>query len=805
MKRGMLKQNFSKKKLICVFALIVCLLAAVFGLAACNDGGETEEKLESVTITNKTALTAEWTVGDADRTVEVAILPATYETSVTVASSNTSVVSVSGTTLTAVAEGTAIITASAEGLSDTVQITVKAAPITLESVTITNKAELTAEWVEEDADRTVEVALSPASYEAEITVASSDSSVISVSGTTITAVSAGTATITASAEGHSDSVEITVKSLIKYSVGGMVSTYAGASSSWAIPSETQLSFVETSNGKTYSAVTTDGGEYTAELPAGTYSVSANGYAAAELTVTEDSDEADLSLRYVLFGTSDYFTVSEDEKNITFAEGNWHGLELNATADNFVISFHAQGTSKRATDYYDSEHDSATGIGLKVWGADSSSFEFQLGYIDASWFGLRNTSTWAGQGIGWAGEAAWATNFMEIGLDVIIVKNGNVFSAYFFTNLTNQWKLASTLTFSAEISKYELYYWFGESFVLSNFSYTPDLSPLNIDVNIGATENGSVTVDGTYSLGQSVVLTVAPAEGYILSAITVNGVDYSSSVTAAGTLTLTSVMLLELNVEAAFDVAPEKTYVVSGSVSAVAGASSAWSVPAGTSLSFIGSDGEGTFIAEVANGAYSVELPAGTYSVSANGYATTEITVSEAATVNLTLRYVLFGTSQYFTVSDDEKTVTFSSEQYKGLAVNVNDGDFEFAFHLQGSSANATDYADGLGFKVIGASSDFAFQFGYIDGSWWALRNTSSWSGANVGDSTVTCLQSTGIDIKIVKSGNTYSAYYKTDASADWQLATSVTFEGATSYEFYYWNAQYFTASNISYTPVKDET
>mgnify|MGYP002521182114 CR=1 FL=1 len=85
-------------------------------------------------------------------------------------------------------------------------------------VSIDNKAELTAEWFEGDADRTVKVSFSPAEYNAEnteFTVKSSNSKVVSVNGTKLTAKGAGTATITVTSGEASDSVDITVKPVLK--------------------------------------------------------------------------------------------------------------------------------------------------------------------------------------------------------------------------------------------------------------------------------------------------------------------------------------------------------------------------------------------------------------------------------------------------------------------------------------------------------------------------------------------------------------------------------------------------------------
>ncbi len=199
--------------LVLVLAIVGCL---TFGIAACGGGGK--DGLKSVTITNKTELTAEWKVGDADRTVNVSLSPDTFtteNTTVTITSNKTAVVQVDGMKLKAVGAGEATITAKAEGKTDTVKITVKAKGNTpaLESVTITNKTALTEAWKVGDADRTVTVALAPDTFTTDnttVTITSSQPTVVKAEGMTLKAVGAGEAIITATAGEKTDTVTITV-------------------------------------------------------------------------------------------------------------------------------------------------------------------------------------------------------------------------------------------------------------------------------------------------------------------------------------------------------------------------------------------------------------------------------------------------------------------------------------------------------------------------------------------------------------------------------------------------------------------
>ena len=207
--------QFRKRWLIALL-LVLCLSLV---MVAC---GETEQSgPTALKIANKTALTAEWTVGDEDRTIEVSMEPDTFSadntdnTEITVTSGNTAAVSVSGMKLHAVAAGTAVITVSAGELKDEVTVTVSPA---LNGIAISNKTALTAEWKEGEADRTVEVAFDPDTFTAEdypVTVTSDNPAAVSVSGMKLQAVAAGTAVITVSAGGKTDTVTITVSPVLK--------------------------------------------------------------------------------------------------------------------------------------------------------------------------------------------------------------------------------------------------------------------------------------------------------------------------------------------------------------------------------------------------------------------------------------------------------------------------------------------------------------------------------------------------------------------------------------------------------------
>lgn len=202
------------KKLLTVLSVLLAL-ASLFVLSACKK--ESDNTLK-VSITNKDALTATWTEGDATRELKVeftqggtVVTGKTYS----VSSSDSGVVAVAddNKTLSAVGGGTATITVKSGDATDKVEITVIPA---FKGVGIGNKNDLKNVWVLGEADRTLNIVFNPDYYNGakpEFTVTSSNPNVIAVGAdkVTLTAKAIGTATITVTAGDYSDSVELSVR------------------------------------------------------------------------------------------------------------------------------------------------------------------------------------------------------------------------------------------------------------------------------------------------------------------------------------------------------------------------------------------------------------------------------------------------------------------------------------------------------------------------------------------------------------------------------------------------------------------
>lgn len=555
-----------------------------------------------------------------------------------------------------------------------------------------------------------------------------------------------------------------------YVVSGSASAVAGASDVWTIPAGTVLTFT---GDAVYTAEVGADGAYSVRLPEGEYTVAANGYGSQKITVSGETN-ADITLRYDLFGTNNNVTISEDESTLT-PSTQYNGVVVNTAADQFTLFFKVN-LKKGGS--------SADGIGFKIF--SDKDYCFQCGYIDGAWRIRITDKDWVG--------AVIPVNDAEVtenGFDVLIVYSEGTFTAYYCL-AGGAWTYACSL--NATPTKYEMYNW-SQDMWFSDVAFAPSLEMIGIDTAIQATENGSVTlVGGGYMLGDDVVLRVLPETGYLLKSILVNGTEMASSVAADGTLTIADCGWLDLTVSATFAEAPDETFTVSGTAQAVAGAGDPWTIPDGVVLSFTG---EVTQTATIADGKYSVSLAAGVYTVSAQGYGSQTAIVSANTTANILLRYDLFGTNDNVAISEDETTLT-PSTQWNGVVVNTTADQFTLRYKVNLKEGGSS--ADGIGFKFFTADNDYTFQCGYIaDEGAWRLRIVNQWSGAtlSVTDADVVA---NGIEVMIVYNEGTFTAYYRL-SGGEWTLACSMS-GTPTKYEMYNWSKDmYFT--DVAFEPNLD--
>ena len=112
-----------KNKKAIFLLVVICALSMLFALVGCNNNDNSQSNV-SVSIGNKDALAAVWTVGDEDRVVDFTVSDDKLKNLAVVSSSNSDAVTANGTTLKAVGAGKATVSVSVGNASDSVEITV---------------------------------------------------------------------------------------------------------------------------------------------------------------------------------------------------------------------------------------------------------------------------------------------------------------------------------------------------------------------------------------------------------------------------------------------------------------------------------------------------------------------------------------------------------------------------------------------------------------------------------------------------------------------------------------------------------
>ena len=230
-------------------------------------------------------------------------------------SSDTLVATVSsGGFVTAIGEGTAIITAAADGKSDTCTVTVENR---VTSVTLSSSSE--------NMDRgdtlTLTATVSPDdSTYPEVTWSSSDASVATVdSNGQVTAVNEGTATITATADRISDTCAITVENRVK-SV-----TISSRSENMDRGDTLTLTAAVSPSDATHKAVTWTSSDTSVATVDGTGKVTAISGGSATITATADGKMATCVVTVKAVNSGDDDDADDDERydtdNNTYGNGN----------------------------------------------------------------------------------------------------------------------------------------------------------------------------------------------------------------------------------------------------------------------------------------------------------------------------------------------------------------------------------------------------------------------------------------------------------------------------------------------------
>ncbi len=188
-----------KRKSLLLIALVLTLCLSVVGIVACKPGESVDPDKQSIEITNVAALTAKWNVGEADRTVEVALSDGLKGKTVTLTAEPEGIVTIDGMKLTAAKNGTASVKATVKldeehEYTDSVEIKVDYNY----SLTISNKSDLVKAFRLNTEDREVKVTLSDAIKNNKVEIKSSNTDAVTVVNGKLHALAKGESTITAS-------------------------------------------------------------------------------------------------------------------------------------------------------------------------------------------------------------------------------------------------------------------------------------------------------------------------------------------------------------------------------------------------------------------------------------------------------------------------------------------------------------------------------------------------------------------------------------------------------------------------------
>ncbi len=458
----------------------------------------------------------------------------------------------------------------------------------------------------------------------------------------------------------------------RLTVTGTLMGVAGASDVWPLPQGTTAVFMGL--GRFETTVGADGA-YTVDLPAGRYQVSVNGFG-RETVEIQEAGRTDITLRWDLIAETDNYEVSADESSATVLR-KWQRADLNFVGDKFVLFYTVRiptgatfengenmglyfyyGTGEK--EYYSTWYLNANNIYVAQL-MDAADHDARIGaQLNASLVGIIT-------------EEYFAQHGQKV---MVTVDDGTL--VYYLCDMDGRYHKVSEVTREGGFLKGELMNWKENAFY-DEIAYYNGLDALNIRINVNDPADGEVTPESpVYTLGQTVVLNIRPAQEYELKSLLVNGAERVSDV-KENKLVLENYMGLTLDVKVRF-LKPVEVEV-NGPVMAVAGLSKPWNVPdALTQMKFLRTTGE-EVIATVTNGNYTAHLKTGAYTVTAAGCLPVTVTIDAGGTKKIVLKWDLIAETAVYTVNEDESSADANAAG-SVVDVNLTGGDFVFFFTLK---------------------------------------------------------------------------------------------------------------------------
>lgn len=212
---------------------------------------------------------------------------------------------------------------------------------------------------------------------------------------------------------------------------------------------------------------------------------------------------------------------------------------------------------------------------------------------------------------------------------------------------------------------------------------------NANIEVTADENGTAVVD--YHLGGNTTVTVAPAEGYVLETLKVNGEDVTAKVSES-VYTAEKYGKLGIKVEATFKLKPAEKYNVTLNVTVHNTAKTASALTGEATLT----GANGTYKATAANGKLEFkDVVEGEYKLQIAGYTETTIVVNKVINSELELYFVTSGAT---TVKNEANDAVYTLNN-NGDKINLPAGTKAVSFRIKVVNYTVPSGKDGCGLHV----------------------------------------------------------------------------------------------------------
>ena len=218
---------------------------------------------------------------------------------------------------------------------------------------------------------------------------------------------------------------------------------------------------------------------------------------------------------------------------------------------------------------------------------------------------------------------------------------------------------------------------------------------NANIEVTADENGTAVVD--YHLGGNTTVTVAPAEGYVLETLKVNGENVTAKV-SENVYTAEKYGKLGIKVEATFKLKPAEKYNVTLNVTVHNIAKTASALTGEATLT----GANGTYKVTAANGKLEFkDVVEGEYKLQVAGYTETTITVDKEVNDKAELYLTTSGATTVKTEANDA-VYTLNN---KGDTINLPAGTKALSFRIKVVNYTVASNADSCGLHVNSNTGD----------------------------------------------------------------------------------------------------